>query len=135
MQRGRGRTPWRLQPLREAPTLVSPSSGLLRHYSPKNKWLRSGRCVDPSDHDGRRPGVPWPSPRAPNRSDADLRKVLRWRPPSYLQNLETGGNAFQARAVLGARCASRYRRPGAVEPAVQPNRRWRPGSIELTALR
>ncbi|KAJ1161875.1 hypothetical protein NDU88_002355 [Pleurodeles waltl] len=62
------------------------SQGLLRHYSPKNKWLRSGRCVDPSNHNGRRPGVPWPSPRAPIPSGEDLQKALRCRPPSCLQN-------------------------------------------------
>ncbi|KAJ1089862.1 hypothetical protein NDU88_003006 [Pleurodeles waltl] len=67
-------TPWRLQPLHEAPALISPSSGSSCKNSPKTKRLESGRCGDPSNRTDWRPGARdfflWP----PNQREAEPRR-------------------------------------------------------------
>ncbi|KAJ1188018.1 hypothetical protein NDU88_004783 [Pleurodeles waltl] len=102
--RGYGRTPWWLQPRREDPALVSPSSGLLRHYDPKNKWLRAEgvwtllitTAGDPESRGpllGRRIGAT----RTCRRSLDGGRHLIF----STGTRLETGGNAFGASRGAG----------------------------------
>ncbi|KAJ1122704.1 hypothetical protein NDU88_001189 [Pleurodeles waltl] len=80
--RERGLTPWRLQPLCEAPALISPSSGLSCLNSPKNEAagerkvrgpFRSHRLVT------RCPGILFVGA---NWRQVEPRRGTRWRPPS-----------------------------------------------------